>query len=78
LYTSEVNPTADRPVKELKGFAKTFVKKGDTQTLQIKVKNTDLGFFDESTRSWKLNKGKYRIMVGSSSADIRLNTEIEL
>jgi beta-glucosidase len=78
LYTSEVNPTADRPVKELKGFTKAFIKKGETREVQIRVKNAELGFFDESANAWKLNKGKYRVMIGSSSADIRLNTEIEL
>jgi beta-glucosidase len=78
VYVSEVNPTTDRSVKELKGFGKQFIEKGETQTIKIQLKIDDLGFFDEIKREWKLNKGKYNIQVGSSSVDIRQAAVIEL
>lgn len=78
LYAAEVAPTLDRPVKELKGFSKVFLKKGETKTVRIQVQAESLGFFDPADHAWKLNQGIYEILIGSSSVDIRLKTQVEL
>jgi beta-glucosidase len=78
LYASEANPSIDRPVKELKGFAKAFISKNETHTFDIQINADQLGFFDPITKAWKLNKGKYQIQIGSSSVDMKLNGEIVL
>jgi len=78
VYTSEAKPTTDRPVKELKGFGKVFLKKGETRTIEIQLRVEDLGFFDQDKKAWTLNKGIYQVLIGSSSADIKLTSGIEL
>lgn len=71
LFTSQINTSIPRPVKELKGFAKVFVKAGNTQTAIIKVSRTSLGYYDDKIATWKVDAGKYEAVVGASSQDIR-------
>jgi beta-glucosidase len=78
VYSSELEPVIDRPVKELKGFSKVFLKKGETRTVAIPIKTESLGYFDPTARSWKTNSGSYQLMVGSSSRDIRLQTVVRI
>jgi beta-glucosidase len=78
LYVSELKPSIDRPVKELKGFAKIFIQVNETKTFDIPLNTDQLGFFDPTAKAWKLNKGKYMIQIGSSSVDMKLKGEIEL
>ena len=78
LYVSEVKPSIDRPVKELKGFQKILIRKNETKTFDIPLNADQLGFFDPTEKAWKLNNGKYMIQIGSSSVDMKLKGEIEL
>ncbi len=71
LYIHEINHTIDRPVKELKGFKRIFLKAGESKTVSIPVDAHDLAFWSEQDHQWKVNPGKYLIEAGSSSKDIR-------
>ena len=66
-----MNNTTDRPVKELKGFQRIFLKAGESKTVSIPVDAHDLAFWSEQDHQWKVNSGKYLIEAGSSSKDIR-------
>lgn len=70
VYASENAPTVERPVKELKAFAKVELKSGEEKDVTIKVRKADLGFWDTASHSWKTNPGEYTLHVGTSSADI--------
>ncbi|MDO9255667.1 MAG: glycoside hydrolase family 3 C-terminal domain-containing protein [Bacteroidales bacterium] len=78
LYVSELKPSIDRPVKELKGFQKILIRRNETKTFDIPLNASQLGFFDPTAKAWKLNKGKYMVQVGSSSVEMKLKGEIEL
>jgi beta-glucosidase len=78
LYVSELKPSIDRTVKELKGFQKILIRKNETKTFDIPLNADQLGFFDPTAKAWKLNTGKYMIQVGSSSVDMKLKGEIEI
>jgi len=71
LYLHEINNTIDRPVKELKGFQRIFLKAGESKIVSISVDAHDLAYWSEQDHQWKTNPGKYLIEVGSSSKDIR-------
>ncbi|MCQ2142622.1 MAG: glycoside hydrolase family 3 C-terminal domain-containing protein [Bacteroidales bacterium] len=63
----------DKPAKELKAFAKTgFLKPGTTERIVLKVDSKGLSSFNTARSAWVADKGDYKIMVGSSSEDIRL------
>lgn len=78
LYISEKNPQIERPVKELKGFTKSFLKSKETKEFEINLNTSQWQFFNPDKEEWQLNKGIYNIQVGSSSRDIRLTEEITL
>ncbi len=78
LYVHTVDPQADRPVRELKGFAKIALKLGETQTVRLPLRARDLAYFDEAGHQWKADAGNYEIEVGASSRDLRQKTTLRL
>ncbi|MDO3625460.1 glycoside hydrolase family 3 N-terminal domain-containing protein [Mucilaginibacter sp. BT774] len=67
-------PQADRmPVKELKGFKKVSVTKSGEQSVTIKIPVKDLQKWDLKTHGWKTYPGNYKLTLGSSSQDDKLN-----
>jgi beta-glucosidase len=76
LYIQEVMPSLSRPLKELKGFSKVFLNPGETRTVKIQLSEKDFAFWDVSKHQWKAEAGKYKILVGSASNDIRQTVEV--
>jgi len=77
LYAALPNTSIDRPVKELKAFAKTKqLMPGERQEIELVFEIKDLSYWDESSDRWVLEKGIYTIEVGSSSRDIALKKEL--
>ena len=73
LYISAPdNKATNKPVKELKAYAKTkLLKPGESETLTLKVKVADLASFDESASAWVVAEGEYQFLIGASSQDIK-------
>ena len=69
----------EKPVKELKAFAKTrLLQPGESQTLRMTMKKSDLASWNESLHGWQVDAGTYTIQIGASSADIRGKASIKL
>ena len=77
LYVQDIECSVERPLKELKGFKKVFLKPGENKTVTFELDKNALSFFDEKSNSWKAEKGLFNILIGSSSRDIRLEGQIE-
>ena len=77
LYVHDVNSSVNRPVKELKGFKKVFLKPGETKKIVLKLNWKDLAFWYPKTKSWTAEPGQFKIMIGASSRDIKLEGIIE-
>lgn len=77
LYIHPVNSNIDRPIKELKGFSKVFLKAGETKAVLLPVKVSDLAYWDEKVHDWKADHGTYLVQIGSSSADVKLEVKIK-
>ena len=72
LYVAAPQGELDKPVKELKAYAKTReLQPGESQIVTLKVKNSELASYDESASAWVTDAGHYDFMLGSSSRDIR-------
>jgi len=78
VYTQDVESSVPRPAKELKGFEKVFLKAGEKKTVSIALDFNAFAFYDTSKRSWVAEKGEFKILVGSSSRDIRLQGDFRL
>ncbi len=79
VYVSKPNSGVDRPVRELKAFAKTReLEPGETEVLRISIPRAELRYWDEGKGSWSLEKGVYSVQSASSSRDIKLIGEVEI
>jgi beta-glucosidase len=78
VYTEKTSSVIDRPIQELRSFAKTRnLKAGATDSISIRIPVKELRYWDEKENGWVLEKGVYHIKVGASSRDIRLVVEVE-
>lgn len=70
LYIHPIENKTDRPVKELKGFKRIFLKPNESKTVTIPLNAHDLAYWSDKDHEWKTDAGKYMIEVGTSSKDI--------
>jgi beta-glucosidase len=74
LYVGdEVTQDVVRPVKELKAFHKVELAPGETQIVRFTLSTRDLAYYDAHRHAWITTPGRYRLHIGSSSADIRVS-----
>ena len=76
LYTRDLVASITRPVKELKGFQKIYLKKGEKQTVTFEISAEDLKFYN-SDLQFVAEPGEFEIFVGRDS-DTDIKTKIEL
>ena len=75
VYVSRPTSGIERPVKELKGFQRVALKRGESKTVTIPLHREDLCHWDESKQDWSLELGSMNVLVGGSSADLPLQQE---
>jgi beta-glucosidase len=68
VYIRDLFSSVTRPIKELKGFQKVFLKAGETETVAIDITPEALAFFDVKMK-YTVEPGDFEIMVGNSSRD---------
>ena len=79
VYVSKPDTSVDRPVRELKAFAKTgLLQPGDTEQFVFEIPVEELRYWNEASSAWTLEQGGYTVELGSSSRDIRQSAAIEL
>jgi beta-glucosidase len=70
-------PSVERmPLKELKYFKRLQVMKGREKSITVTIPVSELLKWSLQNHQWKLYPGDYRILIGSSSQDIRLTSSI--
>ena len=70
LYIRDLVGTVTRPVKELKGFQKVFLKAGESKQVTFNITTNDLKFYNSNLKyDWEA--GEFIIMVGSNSRDVK-------
>lgn len=78
LYVSDLKSSLPRPLKELKGFDKVFLKAGESKDVTITIDQSALSFFDPVKHDWVAEPGEFEVLVGSSSSDIRTTAKFTL
>lgn len=77
LYLNDVVSTVSKPVKELKGFEKVLLKSGEEKTVNFILTPEHLSLIDRNMNVI-VEPGVFNVMIGSSSANIRLNGSFEV
>ena len=77
LYTRDMYAAYPRPVKELRGFCRIHLLPGETKTIRFDLPVNMLAYYGDGLRL-VLEPGAVKIMVGSSSEDIRLEADFEI
>ena len=78
VYVHDEQAAVKRPEKELKGFEKVFLKPGESKTVTLTLNAEAFQYYSETKKQWVLEPGKFDVLVGSSSRDIRLKGSLTL
>jgi beta-glucosidase len=78
LYVRDVESTAFRPNKELKGFTKVDLQPGEETKVTIELSKRAFAYYDTSQKDWRVETGEFEILIGASSQEIRLNAAVEV
>ncbi len=79
VYVEAPKGAYEKPVHELKAFAKTRdLKPGEIQVLTMQIEKRDLASFDEAHSQWLADAGVYTFLIGSSSRDIHATATAKL
>lgn len=73
VYVSDLVASMTRPVKELKGFKKVFIPKGETVRVEVEIDARDLGFWTNSME-YRVEPGDFLIMIGPDSENLQTKT----
>ncbi|PRA79735.1 glycoside hydrolase family 3 C-terminal domain-containing protein [Microbacterium sp. MYb66] len=76
LYIASETDRIRRPVHELRGFTKVHLAAGEEKTVSFDITPRDLSYWNARTGRWQLEPGNYRVEIGASSRDIRLEGTI--
>ncbi len=78
VYVSDVESTIYRPEKELRGFAKTFLEPGEEKEVKVTLSKRAFAYFNVNINDWHVESGDFKILVGASSRDIKLEDTVNV
>ena len=78
LYVGKADAQVFRPAKELKGFAKVFLKAGESKTVTIPLDDKAFRYFNVKTNKFEIEGGEYQVMIGASVADIKITGTVSV
>jgi beta-glucosidase len=78
MYVQHGGRAVPRAVRDLRGYTRVHLAAGETRTVTLPLVIASLAYWNERTSAWAMERETVRIQVGSSSADIRTQTDIEV
>jgi beta-glucosidase len=78
LYVHQLRSSEDRPPKELKSFRRVTLAAGESQTVKFPLAPDAMSFYSTARKDWVAEPGRFEVLVGASSRDIRLKATFEL
>ena len=76
LYVSDRTGKVQRPIRELKGFAKVSLAPGETKTVTMALDARSFSWYSPELHDWYAHSGEYVVSAGASSRDIRLEKSV--
>ncbi|WP_298339723.1 glycoside hydrolase family 3 C-terminal domain-containing protein [uncultured Algibacter sp.] len=78
VYIGKQKSKVKRALKELKGFKKVTLKKGDSKTININIPINTLAYYNESISDWEVEKGEYTLYIGNASNSITKKIKVRI
>lgn len=78
LYVKENSPRVSRPVKELKGFKKVWIKAGESAKVTFTLDRRCFAYWDDEIHDWRVDGGKFTVLVGGSSDNCPLSAFVDI
>jgi beta-glucosidase len=78
IYVGAKSSSIERPLRELKGFEKAFLKPGEAKTLSAELEERAFSFYDVKAKAWRFEAGEFAVEIGASARDIRLKQAVKL
>lgn len=78
LYVHQVKSRVKRPAKELRGFERVSLQPGETKLVAFTLPAEKLAFYDEQSHGFVVEPGRFEIMAGASSTDVRAQGQLEV
>jgi len=67
-----------RPEKELKGFGKVWLAPGESRRVEVPLNSDSFKYYSEAGHGWVLDPGKFTILCGGASDDVRVSGVVEI
>ncbi len=72
LYVSHIDSIISKPIKELKEFDKVYLEPGEEKEVVLHLNKRSFAYYSVNLHDWCVESGEYKILIGASSQDIRL------
>lgn len=64
---------AGQPIRQLRGFKRVDIKAGESEKVTFILRRRDLSYWDVKAQKWAVAQGEYKVFVGASSKDLKVN-----
>ena len=78
LYVTHKNSAVQRPIRELKGFRRIAIKKGETVTVHLDLDSEDLNYWNKEDQKFELENDQVQVQAGGASDDISLEQNLNI
>ena len=78
LYLRHLSSSVARPALQLQGFSRVHLAPGQTRTVRIPLKASQLAYWNETRKSFLVEREPVELMIGASSADIKLRRTLQV
>ncbi len=78
LFVSKHKSRYVGPIRELKGFARTFLRAGESREVTVTMHVVDLKVYDVKRHAWVIEPGEYKFEAGNSSRNLGLSAQLDL
>jgi beta-glucosidase len=76
VYVRDEAATVERPDKELKAFKKIFLEPNESKAVELVLDESAFKYYDDSRKEWVLEPGRFLILTGNSSKNVKLTGEV--
>jgi beta-glucosidase len=78
MYVQHMGSAVERPLKELKGFARVHIDAGQTAVVKLPLKARDLAYWDAIRHAWRVEKEPVKILAGGSSDSLPVSAQVQI